>query len=638
MAKDALLGELERQQKYLDDLPEVFDFPLFNARRAVESQRRSGYRDTAAAAREIVDNAIEAGATDVEIVFDKARSGHKPVVDAIAFVDNGSGMLPRMARYALTWGGGTHFDDPSYIGRFGFGLPNASINQTRLVEVYTRTRASEPFVRTRLDLDTFNQWGIQSIPPEESAELPAFVTRHLKQRGNEFDHGTVIVWSRPDRLTYRSPSFLKEHLVGDFGVTYRYMLRPGDKHGPGVGLEVEGVAVEPVDPLFLLPEGRYFVPEKDGGARLIHDRFLPVRFVEDEESGDRRLELIKDESALADAQGKAGVLGVVEIRIARLPVGFAVDRGRRRGSDATEANRRFDIRKEHRGMSFVRVNRELQTLDAFPRSQSDVANGLGRWPLLQGYAYHWGVEVRFNPDLDEVFGITNDKQGVRPIEDFWRVLAEAEIDEALRLENQWQSTNRKRQRPQPPSPTVASPAEQSASAADVAMGTRPQVPQYRLNQVRADFEQKVQAAAANSAESVEEVRAALERETQRRPYRVEYVDEPHGPVYEPTWDGSQLVVRINQGHPYPKTLYGDLFAQEVSQRAKEFVDLLFITLGREEVSADEDTSLIYQAHRKYRWSPFLDTASRALTQRLEGHEEDNDEDGPGPEPGGQPAA
>src|SRR6267154_2011068 len=99
---DRLLSEVDRQQKYLSKLPPEFAFPLFNAKVALESQRASGYRSTAAAGRE--------------------------------FVDNGAGMLPKMARYALSWGGGTHFDDPSEIGRFGFGLPNSSINQTRRVD------------------------------------------------------------------------------------------------------------------------------------------------------------------------------------------------------------------------------------------------------------------------------------------------------------------------------------------------------------------------------------------------------------------------------------------------------------------------------------------------------------------------
>src|SRR5205807_904123 len=111
-----------------------------NVRHAVESQRRSGYKDTASAAREIVDNAIEAGAERIDLVFDSEPG--KKTVTAIAFIDNGSGMIPEMIRYALTWGGGTHFDDHEFIGRFGFGLPNSSINQTRCVEVYSQPTAA----------------------------------------------------------------------------------------------------------------------------------------------------------------------------------------------------------------------------------------------------------------------------------------------------------------------------------------------------------------------------------------------------------------------------------------------------------------------------------------------------------------
>src|SRR5438552_9326314 len=116
MVSDRLLTEVQRQDKYLDQLPEGYQFPLFNGRRALESQRRSGYRHTAAAAREIVDNAIEAGATRIDVLFERPARlkeyQRKESVSAVAFIDNGSGMLPEMARFALSWGGGTHFDDP----------------------------------------------------------------------------------------------------------------------------------------------------------------------------------------------------------------------------------------------------------------------------------------------------------------------------------------------------------------------------------------------------------------------------------------------------------------------------------------------------------------------------------------------
>ena len=71
---DRLLTEVERQQKYLDRLPDNYAFPLFNAAQALESQRRSGYRNTASAAREIVDNALEAGATRVDVCFERPKT------------------------------------------------------------------------------------------------------------------------------------------------------------------------------------------------------------------------------------------------------------------------------------------------------------------------------------------------------------------------------------------------------------------------------------------------------------------------------------------------------------------------------------------------------------------------------------
>src|SRR6266550_8221230 len=165
MQTDRLLTEIERQKKYLERLPKNFEYPLFNTRQALESQRRNGYRNTAAAAREIVDNAIEAGANQIHVIFDEGAEGsaRSDSVTGIAFIDNGAGMIPEMARYALSWGGGTHFDDPSFIGKFGFGLPNSSINQTRRVEVYTKTIDSKKVMKAVLDVNEVPMHGMQSV-------------------------------------------------------------------------------------------------------------------------------------------------------------------------------------------------------------------------------------------------------------------------------------------------------------------------------------------------------------------------------------------------------------------------------------------------------------------------------------------
>src|SRR5688500_4938724 len=99
--------EIERQRRAIAALGDDYVFPLFNGRQAIESQRKSGYKNTSRAAREIIDNAYEAGAKNVWIAFRRAGEGGrvkgewKEAVTAIAFIDDGPGMIPKMAQYAL---------------------------------------------------------------------------------------------------------------------------------------------------------------------------------------------------------------------------------------------------------------------------------------------------------------------------------------------------------------------------------------------------------------------------------------------------------------------------------------------------------------------------------------------------------
>ena len=363
----------------------------------------------------------------VDIILERARGGGRAdSVSAVACIDNGAGMGERMVRYALSWGGGTHFDDPGFIGKFGFGLPNASINQTRHVDVYTRAKGSQKVYRAWLNLDEVDDFGIQRIPEPTLGDLPDFVKKYLDDKGLTFEHGTAVVWVRPDRLTYRTGASLKEHLLDDFGVTYRYLLdnfetvRGGSTRRNGRSL-------------FLDSRSRYYVAPEDGGAVMPEpERAIPVRYYQDPETGGKHLAKIDETTPLDTNDPNLLGVGNIAVKIARFPYEFAKHK---KGKKETDAHRRFDIRSSRRGMTFVRAGREIETVDAFPRSKRDEASGLGQWPLLQGYAYHWGIEVKFDPTLDDVFGITNDKQRVRPVEDFWRLMHKEDIDRLLRAEN-----------------------------------------------------------------------------------------------------------------------------------------------------------------------------------------------------------
>lgn len=622
MLQDRMLSELERQKKYLDQLGDKFTFPLFNSKRALESQRRSAYRNTAAAAREMVDNAIEAGATKVHVIFhrpsDRKSHQRKDAVVSVAFIDNGSGMLPGMARFALSWGGGTHFDEPEFIGKFGFGLPNASINQTRRVEVYTRTKGSEPFTKAWLDITEYTGEGsVQEIKPTIPSDLPDFVQRYTERSGLDIQHGTIVHWHNPDRLSYSSAASLKQHLLDDFGVTYRYLLKDFE-------LVVEGVRVEMVDPLFLDPGGRFYRKPEEGGAVVAYDNgAMPVRYYRDQKTGEIRFDKVTKPEELEEPGLIAA--GAIHVRVARFPLGFVVGRVEADGIQPIDEDSysRFEIRKSRRGMCFVRAGREVETVDVFPRRASDKASGLGDWPLLQTYAYHWGIEVKFPSTLDEVFGITNDKQTVRPVEDFWRLLASEGIDDLLHREQSWQSKERneakkkRRAAKLKPNDNQPSPAERAAQAADVSLGERPTVPDEQKPEANVALEQKAQELSYATKQSIEQAREALTVQQKVQRYRVDYIDDENGPFYLPVWEGAAVVVGVNKKHPFFQGVYGTLLQTEGGAQAKEAVDLLLITLAREELrTKNPETREFYRAQRVDRWSPFLATGLRTLAREF----------------------
>ncbi len=634
---DRLLTEVERQQKYLARLPQNYAFPLFNASQALESQRRSGYRNTAAAAREIVDNAMEAGATRIDVCFERPKllKAHQRAesISAIAFIDNGSGMIPRMAQYALSWGSGTHFDEPDFIGKFGFGLPNASINQTKLVEVYTKVSGATAVTKAWLDARNVKAHALQTISDPVEAPLPDFVQVYLDRQGLAFDHGTVVVWVEPDRISYRKPALMKEHLVDDFGVTYRYLLSK-------VSLHVDGTKVEPVDPLFLTPEARYFRAEDKGGAIMSKEWNIPVKYARDED-GVLALTKVESVTELDPNDPSLEAAGAIYVRVARFPYGFAEHS---KGKVETDNHRRFEIRKTRRGMSFVRAGREIETVDVFPKSMKDLSKGLGKWPLLQSYAYHWGVEVRFDPHLDEIFGITNDKQTVRPIEDLWRLFTIEGIDAALNRENNFQSKMRKeeqekhRQR-EAKKAANATVAEKVAAQADSISGQKPRVTERDRVKVREESEQEAKRRAKVDQTSIDQARQAIEDEAKRRPYVVDFYDEPRGPFYKPQWGGGgQIVVMINRQHPFFQAFYAPLLGLEGGGQAKQALDVLLIALARAELGIEDETCAAwYEAQRERAWSTFLFDAYKMLQQAAAPTEEETAEGAADAEPADEPA-
>lgn len=251
---------------------------LVHAGNFLRASRDSGYRSTAYAVAELVDNAIQASASRVSIKVWSSGIPEYPV--EVVVVDNGDGMDVPTLSSALAFGGTTRFGDRVSLGRYGMGLPCGSLSLARRVEVYTWT--PRQVLMTYIDLDEFSAQGRGTLPGVEWVECPSFVP-HTRR-------GTAVRLSRCDRIEHRRVSTVVRKLGEELGRIYRRFL------AGGLRIDVNGDPVAAHDPLFLNAEAAQFgdtLTYKLNNAGLhgrVEVRFseLPVGRWHDLEAGEKR--------------------------------------------------------------------------------------------------------------------------------------------------------------------------------------------------------------------------------------------------------------------------------------------------------------------------------------------------------------
>jgi len=208
----------------------------------VRGMRDIGYKSTAYALAELIDNSVQAGARHVDVIFG-FDNGDKPT--KLAVVDDGHGMVPAMVRASLVWGAGTRHDNREGFGKYGYGLPSASVSQARRVTVYSKTDTTD-WTSSYLDVDEISEgkWSLGNrieMPKEKAEQPPQWVVGELKKLGrNPLDRGTVVVWESLDQIDFKTRNPLRGKLITDLGVIYRnYLLN--------TPMTVDGMNVEPCD-------------------------------------------------------------------------------------------------------------------------------------------------------------------------------------------------------------------------------------------------------------------------------------------------------------------------------------------------------------------------------------------------------
>ena len=135
---------------------DLFDANIIPSRLAITAMRDSGYKNTAYALAELIDNAQQAGASMIEVLCLQRREliqkKERSRIARIAVLDNGGGMDSGTMQMALQFGNGRYLKDRSGIGRFGMGLPSASISQAARVEVWSWQNGPDNALYSYLDV------------------------------------------------------------------------------------------------------------------------------------------------------------------------------------------------------------------------------------------------------------------------------------------------------------------------------------------------------------------------------------------------------------------------------------------------------------------------------------------------------
>lgn len=328
----------------------------------IRAVRESGYLNITTALAELVDNSLQALATDIAITVSRETSDALP---EIVVEDNGVGMSKAELELCLRFGGSSRFDARESFGRFGMGLPAASLSQARRVEVTAwRNEGYEHTVA--LDVDAI----VAGADPTPVAQRGA--------RGAS-ESGCRVRWMQCDRIEYRRLAWLDRSLHRDLGRMYRRFLTAG------LNMTINGTRVKAVDPMLLTTKVEGVT------ARLAFDELQ------------------------YELETSRGSTSVVTVRFAMLPV--------QRWHHLDKATKRRVGIVGGGGVSILRAGREI-------------ASG---WHLMGGkrkenYDDWWRCEIEFDPTLDEHFGITINKQGIRPSATL-REAIEPELESIARLLN-----------------------------------------------------------------------------------------------------------------------------------------------------------------------------------------------------------
>ncbi len=568
------IDTLDRQRKYVNAQKEKgHGLGVVFADAFLRGMRDLGYKNPAWALAEEVDNSFQAGADTIAIRFgfeSSNKSGTKP--DVIALVDNGNGMIPEMISYAVRWGGTDREGDRNGFGRYGYGLPSSAVSLAKRYSVYSKANGSG-WHSVTVDIEELAAVAgdiqrTEELLAAKPAKLPAWVAKAAK--GDDtidltaLKSGTVIVFEDLDRLRRLSGwikvESLRTKLLQHFGVIYRHWI-------PDRRVLVDGIGAQAVDPLFLMEHARFF-DETSVRAERVEARTFHV-------------------------ETPRGTVGTVAIRAAMLPPNFQLVDPAQYGIKGAKNNKRHEIMKDYNGLLICRERRQIDTIPP-------------RWTKFQTYDANIKVEIDFDPELDEFFGMTTAKQQIVIDDEMWEKLqhkgknggALMDLVEDLRhrfeeLQKELKAKSENRVTLEQPRASVAAMEQSERLKGSITEPTPAQMEEAQRN-----LEEAAKTHAEVTGKPKEEVLQELTEETSKRRWELEFSAIPEGPFYRPLRLGEQKRLMINSDHPFYTKIY------DAAPEVRAALEVLLFVLAERELEVKNEAETFYKAERQ-RWSERL---------------------------------
>lgn len=529
------------------------------------------YRSESNALSDIIDNSIESGADFCHIAYNTDSTGR---IQEIAIIDNGCGIDSSFLPHALRWGGSSRHNSRNLFGRYGFGLPTASIKHGDSYSVYSRTDKSKNFDEVSIDLQDIKAGKRLELPQVRSAELPSWISTYIKEHvGSEGDVATVVLLSKRNTLVYPTKGSSVSQLMRHFGIVYSSIVTGQCK------IYVDGDRVESIDPLFITPAARHFDVE---GTRASDHSLPPIK--------------VRD---------KNGNWHDVIVRMSYMDVAAYDAQERTKGGRLGKP--RKSLKDDYNGIFVYRNGRFIDTYKPDYK-------GLN---IGQSYSRQIGLAIDFPAELDEYFGITPQKQTISLAGTIDKLLEDAIMLSvkslmAMIVEERSVIKASKGNILMPGGTTVRA-SELAFAKIDAKRPSRPKSPKA-TEDAKDALTKKAKEISTSTGRSVEEEMEALEKVLIAHPYKIEAEHgRPTQPFFEPDQVGPQTIIYLNTGHKFYTDVYGRLNETEIGIRSG--IEALLVSLARAELSKGGEDRVFYMQERAS-WSSDLAQALEIIPQLL----------------------